>query len=107
MKLSSNYVRIAIPHGVDCPYEPPHKLGDALSELFEPDDKEAIRVGQAAMLCPNCGQAVIFPNGWLKSPIKGGGQPVVYWSQAKWDAYTPERQEYVRFSVPNVERYLK
>lgn len=114
MILTRTFSRVAVPHGIQCPYAVidangvlDHKAGDVLSELFELVDKESMRLGQAAMLCPNCEGEITFPKGWVKDPIKNTGKPLVWWSQAIWDSYDQDRKDYVRGNVPNVEKFLR
>ena len=98
-----------MPWDVPCPFgwNDPHGLKDAYSELFERAEGLQIAKGQAAMLCPICGEPWRFPNGWFSNPVSGVGLPVFYWSKRIWDTYTDERKAEVRQRVPNVEQYLR
>ena len=98
-----------MPWDIPCPlrWNGPHSVKVAYSELFERADGFQIHKGQAAMLCPICGAAWRFPNGWLSNPVSGVGLPVVYWFKRIWDTYTDERKAEVRQRVPNMKQYLR
>jgi hypothetical protein len=98
-----------MPWDIHCPFDTngPHSIKDAYAELFERDEGHQIAKGQAAMLCPVCGNPWRFPNGWFSDPGPGPGHPVFYWSRRIWDTYTDERKAEVLQRVPNVEQYLR
>jgi hypothetical protein len=98
-----------MPWDVLCPlgWNVTHGLKDAYSELFEHAKGFQIAKGQAAMLCPICGEPWRFPNGWFSNPVSGVGLPVSYWSKRIWDTYTDERKAEARQRVPNLEQYLR
>ncbi len=86
----------------------PMALKDRLFRTFSNVPKAfQIAKGQAAMLCPICGEPWRFPNGWFSNPVSGVGLPLFYWSKRIWDTYTDERKAEVQQRVPNVEQYLR
>jgi len=98
-----------MPWDVPCPFSSigTHSVKDAYSELFEREEGLQVAKGQAAMLCPACGEPWRFPNGWFSNPVSGVGLPIFYWSKRIWDTYTDDRKAEVRQRVPNVEQSLR
>jgi hypothetical protein len=49
-----------------------------------------------------------FTRGWFSNTILADpGLPVVYWSKAIWDTWTPERQQEALGRVPNIGQWLR
>jgi hypothetical protein len=95
-----------MPWGVDCPWGD-HTISDCISELFTPEDRDKLSMGQAGMPCPICGQFLTFPRGFRKDAAAWTGDEKIYWSRAIWDTYTEKRKDYLRSHVPDVEKWLR
>jgi hypothetical protein len=95
-----------MPWGVECPHGD-HKISDCFDEPFHRADRSRLISGQAAMVCPTCGGTLTFPQGYRAGPVAGADLPVIYWSKAIWDTFDPDRKDYCRLRVPNVEQLLQ
>jgi hypothetical protein len=82
-------------------------IPDAYAELFQPPEAKQIGRGQAAMLCPLCGNPITFPSGWHGDAADVTGLPLFHWSRSIWDRYSRQRQEEVKQRIADVEQYLR
>jgi hypothetical protein len=101
-------ILMANPHFVPCPNGQHDPIIDMYSELLEPSDQVAVANGQAAMVCPACGEKMYWPLTFLKDPASAPvGMPVVYWSLARWNRWAPDDQQTALSRVPNLMRFLR
>jgi hypothetical protein len=99
---------MANPHFVPCPNGQHDPITDMYSELLEPTDRVAAAKGQAAMVCPLCGERMYWPRTFLNNPLPApADMPVVYWSLAIWNSWSPDMQRDALSRVPNLTRYLR
>ena len=61
-------ILIANPHFVPCPNGRHNPIIDMYSELLEETDRKAAFTGQAAMICPACGEKMFWPRNFLNDP---------------------------------------
>jgi hypothetical protein len=106
--MRSRQVRSENPHFVPCPNGQHDPITDMYAELLEDADRAAAATGQAAMICPACGQEMYWPRTFLNNPAPAPvGMPVVYWSLARWNSWPPDIQQEALSRVPNLTRYLR
>jgi hypothetical protein len=96
------------PHFVPCPNGQHDPIIDMYSELLETDDQMAVANGLAAMVCPLCTGKMYWPLTFRNDPAPApAGIPVVYWSLAKWNRWSPDDQQAALSRVPNLTRFLR
>jgi hypothetical protein len=101
-------ILMANPHFVPCPNGQHDPIIDMYSELLESADQVAVANGQAAMICPACGEKMYWPRTFLNNPAPAPqGMPVVYWSLARWNSWSPDDQQSALSRVPNLTRFLR
>jgi hypothetical protein len=106
--MRSRDILIANPHFVPCPSGQHDPITDLYSELLTDEDRRAAATGQAAMVCPACGEKMYWPRTFLKDPAPAPvGMPVVYWSLARWNNWGPDDQQTALSRVPNLTKYLR
>jgi hypothetical protein len=106
--MRSSRVRSENPHFVPCPNGSHDPVVDMYAELLEPADRVAVAKGQAALLCPLCGQAMYWPRTFLNDPVPAPADlPVVYWSLAIWNRRPADKQQEALSGVPNLTRFLR